>query len=247
MDPQTATQLLLLGVVLPFAASLASTSMSWWTARGILPLGDRRDRSRAAVAAILAPLALLVVVQWVLLGEISFPPRNALHQVPLALVIAFVLGFAPGPAPAAIAVVAGLSRVMLSQTPQHEADAMTAIVWGAGMLALAPHARPTRGWTLFVPLGFTLASAAVALVTTGSLKLAQLAGAAAMTLLGVFLVSLTRPRLVIAGPALSVFVAMLAVTLAQGASFGETPRWLAFTIGLAGPAVAAGLVRWRGR
>ena len=75
----------------------------------------------------------------------------------------------------------------------------------------------------------------------------SLPGAAAMTLLGVFLVSLTRPRLVIAGPALSVFVAMLAVTLAQGASFGETPRWLAFTIGLAGPAVAAGLVRWRGR
>jgi hypothetical protein len=68
-----------------------------------------------------------------------------------------------------------------------------------------------------------------------------------VTLLGVFLVSLARPRLTIAGPALSVFVAMLAATLAQGASFGDTPRWLAYVIGLGGPALAAGLVRWRGR
>jgi hypothetical protein len=247
MDPDTALQLLLLGVVMPLAASLATTAASWWSAKGIRPVDDRRDGRRAAWAAMLSPLALLACVQWVLLGGWSFPPQNALQQIPFVLLAAFVLGLAPGPAPAVIALVAGISRFVLATSAQHQADAMLAIAWGSGMLLLRPHARPTRGWTLLVPLGFTLAGAAVALVMTGSLKLAQLAGAAAMTLLGIFAVSLTRPRLTIAGPALSVFVAMLAVTLAHGAAFGDTPRWLSLAIGLGGPALAAGLVRWKAR
>lgn len=205
------------------------------------------------LAAILSPLAVLVGVQVALFGALTFPPQNALHQIPLMLIAAFVLGlipallprFIPARAPAAIAFFAGLGWLFFAKTPRHEALAMASWLWGAGMLLTTPHARPIRGWTLMVPLGFTLAGAAVVLVATGSLKLAQLAGAAAVTLLGIFAVSLTRPRLVIAGPGLSVFVAMLATTLSQGAAFGDTPKWLALAVGIGGPAIADALTRWR--
>lgn len=247
MDPDTALQLLLLGVVLPFAASLATTAACWWSARGILPLSARPDTRRATLAAILCPLALLVGVQWLLFGPISFPPRNALHIIPLLLLGAAVLGRVPIRTIADVIAIIGIVWLAIAETAQQTSNAMVLVLWGGAMMMLTPCGRPVRSWTLFVPLGFTLAGAAVALVTTGSLKLAQLAGASAVTLLGVFLVSLARPRLTIAGPALSVFVAMLAATLAQGASFGDTPRWLAYVIGLGGPAVAAGLVKWRGR
>ncbi|MFZ4429681.1 MAG: hypothetical protein ACOYPS_04910 [Phycisphaerales bacterium] len=247
MDPDTALQLLLLGVVLPFVASLATTAACWWSARGILPSNARPDARRALVAAILCPLAVLVGVQWLLFGSLSFPPRHALHLIPLLLIGAAVLGRSPIRSTADVIAVIGIVWLAAAETAQQTANAMVFVLWGGAMMMLTPCARPARAWTLFVPLGFTLAGAAVALVTTGSLKLAQLAGASAVTLLGVFLVSLARPRLTIAGPALSVFVAMLAATLAQGASFGDTPRWLAYVIGLGGPAIAAGLVKWRGR
>jgi hypothetical protein len=243
MDPQSALLFGLVGIVLPFMLSLLATGAVWWRASGIEPgFAQPRHRLRRLASATLAPALILLLVQSLMLGVPTFPPREAMHRLPFLLLAGLLFGaielawmssswkstLIGAMVLAAAAGIASLASAWL----------VLAVVIAAGAwIILRQIAWRETTPTILIPLGLYAAGTAAVLVATGNLKLAQLAAACAMSLLAILAVALARPKLTLAGPALTVTLAWLGALLGQGMTYGDTPKTAGLLWGIGGPIV----------
>jgi len=249
MDPQSLRALVLIGIALPFAMSAAVLGMLWYPATGIAPPAafPGRDRLRRTLSGVLAPGLVLLIVQSTLLGLPAVPPREAIHMLPWILMMGLVLGAVeewvrPWSHRMMLALGIVLVGVGVAMTWRGHWIGPAILIHAAGWLSFQRLARGSSATTALLPLGVWCAGAAVVLIATGSLKLAQLAAAGAMSLLGAFVISLPRPRVSISGTTLHASLAWIAALLAQGMAFGDTPRAVGFTYAIGAPVVGAALI-----
>ncbi len=232
--------------IIPLVTLAAVTWLLWFGRREAESPGSRANLLRGT-AQTLAFGAAAVGAQSFLLGAPTFPPADATHTTPFALIAGALLGiFAAIAARKPVRLWALLLTIALAglmfpaaQMPQGFGWVRWALVlWSCsygGFSYLA--AMPARS-RLFLPLGMYAGVCGATLIASGSLALGELCVTAAFALLGVFAAVLVRPATVTTGPMLGAYLAWLAAMLAQGCTYGDTPLPAAAALAVGAPALA---------
>lgn len=253
MEQSDLIQMLLWGVAMPLVSSFLVSLAIWWGQRGEPVVNEATPwwkspmrlggaaTWRVAMMGVVCVGLIFVLAQALLHGVQTFPPREALHQIPVALGIGLVIGivelFVPVLASRlASVVVVGLAVLLSTSVSLPKPWIGDALVfWAVAWSALKEWGYSSHRSVGLVTIGTFAAGAAAVLVTTGNLKLAQLSGVMAFALLGIFAASRVRPLVTMAGPALCGACAVIGSLLAQGIAYGDTPRQAGYTYALGAP------------
>lgn len=254
---------ILWGVALPLIAAFTCGLLAWAGWRPAVIEGEQTATSlwRATVMVLVGFSVSLYAVQWLTQGPLSWPPREAMHSLAgsviwglLAGVIGATVGFMKPSFRGVRYVMLGIVAVaivaaVVVKLPKPYAWVGQALLIGLGSWACLRSLAFTR-WPAvsFLPVGVWAAGIGGLLLATGNLKLAQLAGAAAFSLLGLFAAAVLRQRkagpggetigVSLADPVLAVVCAYVGSLLVLGVTIGSTPRNLATFMGLAVPITA---------
>lgn len=252
--------MLLWGVAFPLVFSFLATLIIWWGQRGepVVLQANPWWKSpmrvggaahwRIATTGVVCVGLVFIASQAFLHGTPAFPPREALHLLPFALAVGVVIGlielFVPVLASRVTSIVVIGVAVLLSTSVKLPkpwiGDAL--VFWAVGWSALKEWGYSSHRSVGLVTVGTFAAGAVAVLVTTGNLKLAQLSGALAFALLGIFVASRVRPLVAMAGPALGGACAVLGSLVAQGIAYGDTPRQVGYTYALGAPVLTVLIV-----
>jgi len=263
LDTTTALWFGLGGVVLPFTSALLCALAAWWgfcASEEETKVGERLVRATAMLVP--GVIVSLYFAQWITQGKLSLPPREFAHTIPLLMLFGLVAG-----------VVAAVIPVLRPEHPRQRLVIFAALIIAAlasSLLKLPPPytwiPRCLPWWILawaslryltscnfpavsMIPLGLWSAGVAAVLLATGNLKFAQLSGAAAFAVLGLFIAAMLRGRsfrlpkpstgVSLADPVIAVFSAYVTGLLTLGVTAGQTPRPLLLAIGGVTPLAAA--------
>lgn len=234
------------GIVVPLVVGAAGFGVVWWRRRGPAA-GDHPPGTPAAHDPTWAAPFLATVVYAALnpplLGRPAFPPRAANDWLPVAAVVAGVLGIVadsvrlPGAAKWLVrwAVLIGLFAGCAANAVLGRWTAVETLGWVGGGASLtiacwwcmAQVNNTTRGARgPAIATGLCAASGAL-LALTGSLRSAQGVGFVSATMGGALLVSWVRPRLTVARGGSHVPMALAGVSLFTGVVFGDAAWWQA--------------------
>lgn len=190
--------------------------------------------------------AVSVVCYWLLIGRPSFPPREAMHWLPLIAALGAALGCLDWAFPAlrsryvTLAVVVLFGVILPRAVPMTGKAAWlptTLLVWALLWSSLRIIAAVPTRFVAVIAVGLLSACSAAAFAGSASTKQGLLAGAIAFGALGVLVVQTLRPGVSLAGPAVGVVAAVLAAALGQSVTYGSTPKATAMLV--AGASVAA--------
>jgi hypothetical protein len=260
MDTQALIIFALVGVLLPMLACAATVIAVWWGVKpnvGTLPrspfstelyavgaqvrgCSERCDGHatllRRAVPALVMAITV-VVAQHYAVGNLAFPPVDALGALPVCAALGIALGLLVCLVPplwmgskqtrivSISLIIAAVVLPGLVTLPRPYSWLPTAIphivlAWlGLRVLLSAPNAV-----VAFLPTGVWLACMAATLVATGSLRLGQVIGSVAFAMLGLCIAGLVRPMAGLGEVSLLTAVALAGGALAQAVTFGETPQ-----------------------
>jgi len=260
MEQSDLIHMLIWGVAMPLASSALVSLIIWWGQRGepVVQQSNPWWKSpmrlggaaiwRVATTGLVCIGLVFLVSQSMLHGAPTFPPREALHQIPVALLAGLTIGlielFIPVLASRITSIVVIALAVLLSTSIKMPkpwiGDAL--IFWALAWSALKDWGYSSHRSVGLVTLGTFAAGAAAVLVTTGNLKLAQLSGVLAFAVLGIFLASRMRPMVAMAGPVLCGACAVIGSLVAQGIAYGDTPRQAGYTYAVGAPVLTVLIV-----
>lgn len=260
MDTQALIMYAFVGVLLPLVACAITVIILWRKplAGGIVSdSGESTDlvtidqymrggesasapTFQAKLRRVIPAIVLLITViaaQHFAVGELSYPPRDALSAVSVSGLIGFLLG------------------VVVCFIPFLRADSdhikryivmifIAAILIGNFVTLPRPYTWLPMGFTsmimswimfrtlltssrsivAFLPIGIWIACNAAVLISTGSARQSQIVGSVAFALLGLFIASLIRKSAGMGDVVLLTSTGMVGGALAQGVQLGETPR-----------------------
>lgn len=254
MDPQVIIGILK-GLPLPIVIAAVALLAGWWTL-GRKAAGGTEPHATASEiwprwAGGLALAGSVIALYSVRIGTPDFPVRESVQWAPVAAVFALLLSILE---PTGIArakwrwvlrgaIIAGAVPFILHKRSEAGMSIGEIAAWTAGFAVLATiawysmeRAGAARGWQgpLVLLTGVGLSS--MTLVTSGSVKLGEIAGGLSAALGVAVVLGALLPRLSLAGAGTTVAALVMATLWLMGVHYSELPRPLMVLLMLSAPA-----------